>query len=406
MGVVFSINTNIISLITQRYLALSNVSLDTAMQRLSSGLRVNGAADDASGLAIADNMKSIVQGQTVAIQNANDAVSYSQVVEGALSSITGILQKMRNLALESANYINSDANRVSLNSEFVQLQTEIDQITHNTQFNGQEVLNGGEKVFQIGSGASSDNQISIQGTDLTSTTSYTGSVSFVNNGVTENTVNSAAAAYIAGGGTFSTADGQPNSAGSGDLSNAISQFANNIPAAEQTKFNNAKSAFISEGGSFSATDGSPVMAETGTATISLVIHGQTVYQQVPAYTQADINAYNNLASAQTAYNAAATGVQILDQSSSLSSINAIDNALGEIDKEQSQQGAFQNRLKVAISNLQSSVINQSAAESRIMDANFATETSDMARSLILQKAGSAMLAQANTMSGNVLSLLH
>ena len=168
------INTNMASLNTQRNLTSSQAALNQSIQRLSSGLRVNGAKDDAAGYAIANRMDSTIRGQNVAIRNANDAISFSQTAEGAMSKISDNLQRMRELAVQAANGTNGDDDRTSLNTEFAQLQAEITRISSNTKFNGFSVLDGADHTFQIGSGTGSDNQITISGVDLTDAASDTG----------------------------------------------------------------------------------------------------------------------------------------------------------------------------------------------------------------------------------------
>lgn len=165
------INTNLSSMQAQRSLSNAQSAMNNSVQRLSSGLRVNGAKDDAAGLAIATGMDSATRGQTVAMRNANDAISFSQTTEGALGKIGDTLQRMRELAVQSANGTNSEDQRSAMNTEFQELQKEITRVTENTKFNGIQVLGkGGDQTFQIGAGTSGDNQIRIQGADLTDKT--------------------------------------------------------------------------------------------------------------------------------------------------------------------------------------------------------------------------------------------
>ena len=164
------INTNMVSLNTQNNLSKSQGALATSIQRLSSGMRVNGAKDDAAGYAIANGMQSTIKGQTVAMRNANDAISFSQTAEGALTKVNDNLQRMRELAVQSANATNSNDDRASLNTEFAQLQKEITRVTDGTEFNGTKVLKGADQTFQIGAGTTAaTDQITIESADLTST---------------------------------------------------------------------------------------------------------------------------------------------------------------------------------------------------------------------------------------------
>ncbi|ATG89216.1 flagellin [Methylomonas koyamae] len=277
------INTNIASLNSQKYLSRTNESLQTSMERLSSGMRVNSAKDDAAGLAIADRMTSQIRGMTVAMRNANDGISMAQTAEAGMGTLTETLQRMRDLAIQAANRAAvSNSDRQKLQTEFAQLGDELQRIITNTEFNGKKILNGSLQGanFQIGANTASDNQISVTVSNLLSMS-----------GINE---------------LFGT----NRSIGSG----ATSEFVR-------------------------------------------------------------------------------------------SAIDAIDTAIEKIDIFRSNLGAIQNRFTTTIANLQSSIENQSAARSRIMDADFASETSNLTRSQILQQAGTAMLAQANQVSQGVLKLL-
>jgi len=277
------INTNIASINSQKYLSRTNDALQTSMERLSSGMRVNSSKDDAAGLAIADRMTSQIRGMTVAMRNANDGISMAQTAEAGMGTLTETLQRMRDLAVQAANSAAvSSGDRQKLQTEFNQLGDELQRIITNTEFNGKKILNGSLQGanFQIGANTASDNQISVTVSNLLSMS-----------GLNE---------------LFGT----NRSIGSG-----------------------AGSAFVR------------------------------------------------------------------------SAIDAIDLAIGKIDTFRSNLGAIQNRFTTTIANLQSSVENQSAARSRIMDADFAAETSNLTRSQILQQAGTAMLAQANQVSQGVLTLL-
>jgi flagellin len=271
------INTNLASLNTQRNLSTSQGSVNQAVQRLSSGLRVNSAKDDAAGLAIAERMNAQVKGMNVAIRNANDAVSLAQTAEGALSKVSDMLQRMRELAVQSANATNSVSDRGNLDAEYQQLASEITRTLSGTQFNGQNILgaNAGTLTFQVGAGTTANDQIAIT----------------------------------------------------------------------TTRLDNA-------------------------STITAVTTGT-----------------------------------ITTQALSTTAITNIDSAIDTITTERATYGAAQNRFESTISVLQVSAENNAAARSRIMDADYASETAALARAQILQQAGTAMLAQANQLPNNVLQLL-
>ncbi|MFN8754961.1 MAG: flagellin FliC, partial [Burkholderiales bacterium] len=164
-----TINTNVNSLTAQRNLATSQSSMGTSMQRLSSGLRVNSAKDDAAGLAIAERMNAQVKGMNVAIRNAQDAISLSQTAEGALGKVSDTLQRMRELAVQSANATNSDSDRTNLNAEFSQLASEVTRVLTGTNFNGNSLLNTAATLsFQVGANNVATDQVSLSTTNLTS----------------------------------------------------------------------------------------------------------------------------------------------------------------------------------------------------------------------------------------------
>ncbi len=261
-----TINTNVMSINAQRNLASTQSSLATSMQRLSSGLRVNSAKDDAAGLSIATRMDAQYRGMNVAIRNANDAISFAQTAEGALGKMTDAIQRMRELAVQSANGTNTDADRTNLAAEFNQLKEEVTRLGTATKFNGTAVFGSGSIQFQIGA-------------DTADTLSLTkvGSVTV-----------------------------------SGDIS--------------------------------SATSASSALA-------------------------------------------------------------ALDTALATVNTGRANLGAYQNRFESVIGNLRVAAENQAAAKGRILDADFAQETSNLSRTQILQQAGTAMVAQANQLPQGVLSLL-
>ncbi|PXW91928.1 flagellin [Sphaerotilus hippei] len=283
-----TINTNLISLNTQRQLNSSQGSLSTSMQRLSSGLRVNSAKDDAAGLAIAERMNSQTRGMNVAIRNANDGISMAQVAEGALSKGADVLQRMRELAVQARNDTNNDSDRDSLDKEFGELAKEVQRIFGATSFNNKRVIgsDAGTLTFQVGAGTTEFDTINIATADMTT-------------------------------------------------------------AAEITD----------------------VAGTTVTGTGRAVIDSTT------------------------------------DSASLKTVIDNIDLAIDKVNAERATLGATQSRFEAVISNLQVSSENQAAARSRIMDADFAAETASLSRAQVLQQAGNAMLAQANQLPQQVLSLL-
>ena len=270
-----SINTNVLSLTTQRNLGANQSSLASSMQRLSSGLRVNTSKDDAAGLAIASRMETQVRGMNVAARNASDAISLVQTAEGAIGKVSDMLQRMRELAVQAANATNNTGDRGNLDSEFQQLAQELTRTIANTRFNGSAILAGdaGTSSYQVG--ANSTDQVAVVTTQLNTATQITN---------------------VTGGGITTV----------GSASTAMAN---------------------------------------------------------------------------------------------------IDDALTLVNTQRAMYGAVQNRFEAMIQVLQVNSENTSAAKGRIMDADFAVETSNLSRSQILQQAASAMVAQANSMPQQVLQLL-
>lgn len=290
------VNTNMMSLNAQRNLSMTNMTLSKAMERLSSGLRVNSSKDDAAGLAIATGMNSQVRGMTVAVRNANDGISMAQVAEGALNTMTDTLQRMRDLTVQSMNGANSDSDKANMQKEFLQLQAELRRTINVTQFNGRSILKGSVPViqFQVGANNTTQDIISVK---MSALSALTGSIT------------------NASGTTFTGTFGS-----------------------------------VTVSGAFSIGSGTSI--------------GQLQ-----------------------------------------STLAAIDVAIKVVNDQRSKLGAVQNRFDMTISNLQNAIVNQTAARSRIMDADFATETANLSRAQILQQAGTAMLSQANQSPQSVLSLL-
>ena len=279
------INTNLMSLNAQRNLSTTQSALATSVQRLSTGLRVNSAKDDAAGPAIAERMNTQVRGMNVAIRNANDAISLSQTAEGALSKINDMGQRMRELAVQSANATNSESDRANLDAEFQALSAEIKRNLEGTSFNGTKLFAAlATMTFQVGANNAATDQIAVVTTNLTADTTMTG--------------------ILGGGG----------------------------------------------GGGATAAD-----------------------------------------------------IKTVDKSRD--ALDKLDKMLATVNAKRAEFGATQNRFEAVIQTLQVSAENQTAARSRIMDADFASETAALTRSQVLQQAGTAMLSQANSLPNNVLSLL-
>lgn len=278
-----TVNTNVTSLQAQLNLNNSQMSLSQSLQRLSSGLRVNSAKDDAAGLAISQTLTSAIRGNNQAIKNANDGTSVGQTAEGALGQIANNIQRIREIAVQSANSSVSNTNRSQLQSEVDQLTQEISRIVQTTQFNGTQLLSGSAVLtFQVGSSGASSNQVSISSVDLTS-------------------------------------------------ANVLCSYNSSLTA-------------------------------TGT-------------------------------------------INITTQSGASALLSTLDSDIAEISTVRSNWGAVQNRFDAVVANLQNYVQNLTAANSRIVDVDFASETANLTRNQILQQAGASILKQANTIPQAALTLL-
>ncbi|PZO14778.1 MAG: flagellin [Burkholderiales bacterium] len=391
-----TINTNVMSMTAQRNLSQSAGSLATSMQRLSSGLRVNSAKDDAAGLAISERMSAQVRGMTVAARNANDGISLAQTAEGSLGKVGDMLQRMRELAVQSANATNSDSDRTALQAEVGQLKEEIQRVADTTSFNGTKLLNGSftNQTFQVGANAGESINVSeIADANLTSLgDAATGAAS----------ATGAAAAATAFGTATALGDltitGKSGVAvdigvipASGSASNRMAQVVSAINAKSNETGVNAVYNSSTDAIEFTAT-------EEGTWDGSFTVDG------ADDGTLTGIDAATGLVST-----AGSTGaLNTLDISSTggaTAALTQIDSALDAINSSRANLGALQSRFENAVSNIQIQSENISAARGRIVDADFAKETANLSRAQILQQAGTAMVAQANQAPQGVLSLL-
>ena len=384
-----TINTNVASLNAQRNLNTSQSSLATSLQRLSSGLRINSAKDDAAGLAISERMTSQIRGLNQASRNANDGISLAQTAEGALGEIGNNLQRIRELAVQSRNATNSSDDRGALQKEAAQLMSEIDRVAKQTSFNGTKLLDGDftDQAFQIGAeqgqtiniSSIANAQIDALGSwNEPSTTTYTQTTV----AATATTANLAMSMDI-NGVTVSTA------AGAADAAAATAALVAAFTAAKAAPANTALANVTMDAtGAITSTDATLTLANL--ANVSGVTAGIT----------------NGTATVTPG--AAQIGFEDLDISTTDGAdkaILAMDAALKSVNSSRADLGAIQNRFSSVITNLASTSENLSAARSRIQDADFASETANLTRAQILQQAGTAMLAQANSLPQGVLSLL-
>lgn len=463
----FSISTNIFSLNAQRNLAKTQSSLQTSLSRLSSGYRINSAKDDAAGLAIADRMTSQIRGLNQAVRNANDGISLAQTAEGALQKSTDALQRIRELAVQSANDINSDSDRTSLQKEVNQLKAEINRIADTTSFNGKSILDGtfSSAKFHVGFemdqtinvsignsrsdalgdyqgegiatsvGAATrfvDGTLTVNGPEgskditITAATSTAKSIAAQVNDETSNTGVTATAKTQT---TLTASNDNFSFELSGDNATAINISAT-VTNGDLTGLAQSINDHVAETGITAAIDGNEIVLEhstgetinidtittssgAGTLTVGgtgfvdgndVIVEGQVTLHSDKAFNVADTGTFTTAATVNGELEDVSS-VDISSQSGSNDALVVIDKALAYIDSMRSDLGAVQNRFESTIGNLMNVSENISAARSRVQDADFAAETATLAKTQILQQAGIAMLAQSKQMPQMVLQLL-
>ncbi|TWC42977.1 flagellin [Pseudomonas sp. SJZ079] len=392
-----TVNTNIASLNTQRNLNMSSNALSTSMQRLSTGSRINSAKDDAAGLQISNRLTSQINGLGVAVKNANDGISLAQTAEGALQQSTNLLQRMRDLSLQSANGSNSDSERKALDSEVGQLKKELDRISNTTTFGGRKLLDGsfGTTSFQVGSAANESISVgiaemsstSLEGTffETTSTASATVPASGVPSTLT----------FTATFADATTKDIKVELTGTETAKQVLEKAAAGVNDA-----NIGIGAFLNAAGT--GLDYVSKAVDDGTGTLVANV-------DILALDAAGVTEVGDLGFATTTMAASTANtvddIDITSAKGAQTAVLIIDDALKLIDSQRADLGAVQNRFDNTISNLQNISENVSAARGRIQDTDFAAETANLSKNQILQQAGTAILAQANQLPQAVLSLL-
>jgi flagellin len=470
------INTNIASLNAQRNMNKSQDALGVSLQRLSTGLRINSAKDDAAGLAIAERFTTQIRGINQAVRNANDGISLAQTAEGALGEITNNLQRIRELAVQSANATNSSSDRAALQTEVSQLISEVDRVAQQSKFNGVALLDGSfaSKQFQVGADANQTITINSIASARTSALGASYSATSVSTADVNTTATNGSNVAINGvsviasssdgvsfaGGTYSALAKVQAINASGIANVTASVVATDTTAgADVTNAALADNDLVINGVNIGVVAAAGSVDATGAAIIAKINTHSAATGVVAAYdtTNDDItltasdgrnitvtatangttasgfstgtNTYTgriSLTSTGTAgltvtgtgaiigspadASATQTGTAVsqLDISTvagANTAMNSIDAALTSVNNSRASLGAFQNRFSSVVANLQTTSENLSASRSRIQDADFAAETASMTKSQILQQAGVAILAQANSLPQNVLSLL-
>jgi flagellin len=394
------INTNTMSLNAQRNLSTSGASLATTIQRLSSGLRINSAKDDAAGLAISERFSTQIRGLDVAVRNANDGISLAQVAEGSLTEIGNNLQRIRELSVQSANATNSSSDRAALNAEVKQLASEIDRVAKQSEFNGTKLLDGSfsSQLFQVGANAGQaiaiDKVVNAKADAL-------GGVKFAADRVA--TTDAAAA----------TSDGKLSGLVlNGVTISDISWKAGDTGVDVAKTVANGINAQMGETGlraTVSATGGITLESLKADKDVTLTagtITGGAGTPGTPANaTQVGLTGITAVTAAATASSSFVSSLDISSVKGAQQALEVVDKALTSVNSARADLGAVQNRFTSVVANLQTSSENLAASRSRIRDTDFAKETAELTRTQILQQAGTAMLAQANQVPQNVMSLL-
>ena len=389
-----SVITNTASLNAQRNLTKSSNDLATSMERLSSGMRINSAKDDAAGLQISNRLTSQINGLGVAQRNANDGISMAQTAEGAMSASTDILQRMRELALQSANGSNSSADRDAMQTEVVALQNELTRIADKTSFGDITLLDGsfGTKSFQVGANADETIDMTltsmtaselgkVDGQSLTPTTFVIADIGSASEDVTFDVTDDDG---IIRSVTFNLAAG----VGTDDVIDAVNENAGSL--------------------------GIRAIRDTGTpGGITFSTSNDIATVGVTSSTSGTTGAFTTEASVAVGNDNSATGgtavgsidISGADGTGAQTALASIDAALKQVDEQRADLGALQNRFDYTISNLSNIQENVSASRGRIQDTDFAVETANLTKSQILQQAGTSILSQANQLPQAALSLL-
>ena len=403
------INTNVAASVTSNAMKANQRSMDTTMERLATGLRVNSAKDDAAGLAIGTKMDSQIRGMQQGVRNANDGISMLQTVDGAAEQITNLLQRMRELAVQGQNDTNSTSDLNNLNDEFAALATEIDRIADQTEFNGTALMSSSTTtVITLGPDVGDKIDITIGDFNLTEGSSSTASVdtlTITDAQITALGTNAGAELYITNAsGQVLTINQTEIAAGSAsDFSNAdVAQLAAVINTAidADTDFQQMTAAAVGNSITFTQdAAGTGQIVSVGaktTATASAGSLGSGVVRTTNGESNVLTPMGANLSSYKTASN------NLVEAAGTLA---AIDTAITGVNTARASFGANISRLEFSIDNLNTSINNTVSAKSQVMDADYAAETTELARTQIIAQAATAMLSQANQQQQSVLALL-
>ncbi|MCG9558114.1 MAG: flagellin [Vibrio toranzoniae] len=373
-----NVNTNVSAMTAQRYLNNANNAQQTSMERLSSGSKINSAKDDAAGLQISNRLNVQSRGLDVAVRNANDGISIAQTAEGAMNETTNILQRMRDLSLQSSNGSNSKSERVAIQEEVTALNDELNRIAETTSFGGNKLLNGthGTKSFQIG--ADNGEAVMLQLKDMRSDNAQMGGKSYQTENAKDKDWNV--------------------QAGSNDLKLS---FTDNFGQAQEIDINAKAGDDIEELATY-------INGQQDSVKASVTEDGKLQMFTGNNKVSGDVSFSGGLAGElgiQAGKEVTVDTIDVTSVGGAQESVAVIDAALKYVDSHRAELGAFQNRFDHAISNLDNINENVNASKSRIKDTDFAKETTQMTKSQILSQASSSILAQAKQAPNSALSLL-
>ncbi|HHC6567114.1 TPA: flagellin [Vibrio parahaemolyticus] len=375
---VITVNTNVAALVAQRHLTSATDMLNQSMERLSSGKRINSAKDDAAGLQISNRLQSQMRGLDVAVRNANDGISIMQTAEGAMNEVTNIMQRMRDLSLQSANGSNSQAERTALQEEVTALNDELNRIAETTSFGGRKLLNGtfGKSSFQIGAASGEAVQIELKS-------------------MRTDGLDMGGFSYVAQGRADSDWQVKENA---NDLTMS---FTNRSGETEKIQINAKAGDDIEELATY-------INGQTDKVTASVNEKGQLQIFMAGEETAGTISFSGDLASelgmSLKGYDAV-NNLNITTVGGAQQAVAVLDTAMKFVNSQRAELGAYQNRFNHAINNLDNIHENLAASNSRIQDTDYAKETTQMVKQQILQQVSTTILAQAKQAPNLALTLL-
>ncbi len=388
-----SINASSTSLVAQNNLSNTQDMLNDNMLQLSTGKRINSAADDAAGLQITNRMETQISGLDQAQRNANDAISMAQTAEGAMQETTDILNRMNDLALQSANDSNTAEDRDAINKEINQLQDEIDDISKNTNFAGINLLDGSADLsFQVGTGTDSSDTIAISVGDMSS-----GSLSAE---VTTYDYSSAVDGTSGKGDAMLEIDANGNLDGEQTMTITSGGETQDIVLDHGTSLGDAEEQLESVmGGNVTLTDATPGTAGTADMKFDSKV-GQ--YSDIDSVTTADsaggaIGSVTTSGVSGSLSTESIANIDLSTQEGATGAIMVLEGALAQVDGERADLGAVQNRLESKVDNMANIEENMGAAQSQMLDADFAQQTTDMTSNQMLMQSGASVLSQAKSM---------